>query len=288
MSRAAKKSWWDDQTLWGCFAAVAGLAVVYGIERGIDRFIGRDSGLDYLYLLPVWVAVSIGGRKAGWFAAAVCAVTVAGLHDRGPFAEPRHLAAVAVNLIALTLVASLFDTFGRTLARARTAAVTDPLTGIANRRSGFAVGRAMVRSANVSGGRVAVVTMDCDNFKRINDERGHSAGDEALKAVAKALAQSVRASDKVFRLGGDEFVMVLADAGQLEAEVCLGRVRSKLEKSSATLGYEVMVSSGSAVASRDGATFDELLDKADARLYRQRRLTRDFPLGTEGEAAASS
>lgn len=287
MARIARKSWWDNQALWGVSASLVSLGLVYGLERGVDRWIGRDSGLDYLYLLPLWVAVSIGGRRAGWVCSAISAVVISSLHEGEPLTEPRRWAAIGVNLIALSLVGLLFESFGRSLARARSAASTDALTGIANRRSGYSVGRAMAQAANQAGGRLAVVTMDCDGFKQINDQYGHNSGDEALKAVAKALAQSVRSTDKVFRLGGDEFVMVLHDAGSLEAEVCLGRVRSKLERASSELGFAVRVSSGTAVASRDGSTFDELLQTADSRLYRQKRLARSYAGGSEGEPVAS-
>ncbi|MBS1707234.1 MAG: GGDEF domain-containing protein [Armatimonadetes bacterium] len=288
MERKGHKSWFQDQTVWGVAGSTVALGAVFAAERLVDGWIGRDSGLDYLYLLPLWVAVSIGGRRAALASAVISAAVVSSLHENSSFFEPKHLAAFGVNLIALVAVAALFDSFGRSLARARSAASTDALTGIANRRSGQQAARAMASAAQASGGRIAVVALDCDGFKQINDQHGHNAGDAALKAIGKALAKSVRATDKVFRLGGDEFVMVLADAGSMEAEVCLGRLRTRLESVSADLGFAVRVSSGVSVGSRDGAGFDELLQVADSRLYRNKRLAKSFAPAASTEPAATA
>ncbi len=288
MDRRIRRNWWDDQAVTGVVASAICLALVYGLERGVDAWIGRDSGIDYLYLLPLWVGVSLGGRRAGIVASILSAFVVSNLHGSEEALAGSQWAAFGINLAAFLLVGYIFESFGRQLARARSAASTDPLTGIANRRSGFSQARAMANRAREASGRLAVVTLDCDEFKLINDRHGHSSGDAALKAVASALTDSVRGTDKVFRLGGDEFVMVLADAGGLEAEVCLGRIRSQLERASIDAGFAIKISSGLAVAPRDGLAFDELLHVADARLYRNKRLIQGFAPSAGSTPATSS
>ncbi|WP_018810233.1 sensor domain-containing diguanylate cyclase [Salinispora pacifica] len=102
--------------------------------------------------------------------------------------------------------------------QAERAARTDPLTGVANRRGLDNFLRKLADPGTVDDDRVAVLTLDVDCFKRINDSQGHAAGDEVLRAVAQALTTSVRRGDFVARLGGDEFVAILPGADCAAAE----------------------------------------------------------------------
>src|SRR3954447_19095473 len=99
--------------------------------------------------------------------------------------------------------------------RLKVAAATDSLTGLANHRYFQERLRAEVQESRESKVPMAVATLDIDGFKKLNDDRGHARGDEALKAGAEALERAVRANDLVARLGGDDFVLILrgADAG---------------------------------------------------------------------------
>src|SRR3954453_6593233 len=99
--------------------------------------------------------------------------------------------------------------------RLKVAAATDSLTGLANHRYFQERLRAEVQETRESKVPMAVTTLDIDGFKKLNDDRGHARGDEALKAAAEALERAVRANDLVARLGGDDFVLILrgADAG---------------------------------------------------------------------------
>src|SRR3954451_2895281 len=99
--------------------------------------------------------------------------------------------------------------------RLKVAAATDSLTGLANHRYFQERLRAEVQESRESKVPMAVATLDIDGFKKLNDDRGHARGDEALKGAAEALERAVRANDLVARLGGDDFVLILrgADAG---------------------------------------------------------------------------
>jgi diguanylate cyclase (GGDEF)-like protein len=108
-------------------------------------------------------------------------------------------------------------------------AATDPLTGLANRRSLDADLAALQRGA-ATGRAFAVVMVDVDHFKQFNDRNGHAAGDEALRAVARALEAGVRAADRVYRYGGEEFSLLLADVDRAEAHDTAERVRTLVEQ----------------------------------------------------------
>jgi diguanylate cyclase (GGDEF)-like protein len=146
----------------------------------------------------------------------------------------------------------------------------DPLTGLANRRRWDAEFAQACALAQDDGGRLAVVLIDLDRFKQVNDEFGHPAGDEALRSVATLLRQRVRAGDLAARLGGDELAVLLPGADLTAAVRFAERVRTE---SLALLpeGYDrpgVSLSMGVAVAESTGARPGELLAAADAQLYR--------------------
>jgi diguanylate cyclase (GGDEF)-like protein len=152
------------------------------------------------------------------------------------------------------------------------AALTDPLTGLPNRRL-FAdrVEHALARRIR-SRGRTAVLFLDLDRFKLVNDGLGHAAGDAVLKAVGDRLAGGLRASDTVARLGGDEFGILLEDVTSVnEATSTAQRVLTSLTQPLDLDGREVSVRASIGVALDqigDDVTADELLRDADTAMYR--------------------
>jgi len=111
----------------------------------------------------------------------------------------------------------------------KTEAITDPLTGLCNRRELEQRMAAELNHAVRYGGPVSVVMMDLDHFKRINDTYGHQAGDKVLREVAKLLRRLSRSSDVVARYGGEEFVMVLPHTGKQQAVEAAQRLRQAVE-----------------------------------------------------------
>jgi diguanylate cyclase (GGDEF)-like protein/PAS domain S-box-containing protein len=141
---------------------------------------------------------------------------------------------------------------------------TDPLTGCLNRR-GFEE-RAVARLADMRRrhGTGAVVVLDIDHFKPVNDELGHAAGDELLCWVASTLNASVRPGDAVGRIGGDEFAMLLPELDARAARAALHRIARALNaRAPASLGL--------AMFPDDGLSLEELARAADVRLYASRK-----------------
>ena len=150
----------------------------------------------------------------------------------------------------------------------------DPLTGLRNRRAfNERLREEIAMAARRPGSKLSVVVLDVDHFKEINDTRGHAAGDAALIWLARFLEAQIRVTDYCCRTGGDEFVMILPDTCELGASVLVGRVRARLEALLRQGVAPAGMSFGVATLPGDGTTPEELLGRADARMYvdKQRR-----------------
>jgi diguanylate cyclase (GGDEF)-like protein/putative nucleotidyltransferase with HDIG domain len=152
--------------------------------------------------------------------------------------------------------------------------VTDSLTGLPNTRFLSAhAGRELARAARLNS-NIAVLLLDLDNMKRINDTFGHHAGNRALCALASVLRGAIRSYDICARCGGDEFIVLLSDCGVDQAEV----KRLELQKAVETMPFSVgdllrvrlSISVGAAVFPFDGGTYDALIEVADSRMYRDK------------------
>ena len=156
-------------------------------------------------------------------------------------------------------------------------AVTDPLTGLRNRRYVRRHLEGMLRQ-----GGAALLMMDVDRFKAINDTHGHGAGDIVLREVAERVRAHLRASDVVARYGGEEFLVVMAGTGEDEARVAAERLRMAIDSTPITAdGQSLWVTASIGVAASEvSGEADALLSAADAALYEAKNGGRNrvFPL----------
>lgn len=156
----------------------------------------------------------------------------------------------------------------------RRQAIHDPLTGLYNRRHLAEALEREVSRAKRYGRPFAVMIVDLDNFKQVNDRYGHLGGDEVLKKVAQVLQESVRGSDLLFRYGGDEFVIVLPETDGAARRVA-ARLRKRLAKWAKKQGLdEVGLGLSIGVARwtpEKPLSVEDLLRRADAALYRAKR-----------------
>jgi diguanylate cyclase len=150
---------------------------------------------------------------------------------------------------------------------------TDQLTQIANRRGLLQAFDAERSRMERGGGRLAVGLLDIDNFKRLNDELGHSVGDEALRSLAAVVSKSLRPTDRVARYGGEEFVMLLPDTPVDEGQQILTRLQRSL--SGGLFMHEqkqVFVTFSAGVTGyRQGERLEDALERADQALYEAKR-----------------
>jgi diguanylate cyclase (GGDEF)-like protein len=180
-------------------------------------------------------------------------------------AEAGLLALVALMLLTLVLTRPLLRAFRWTEEQASEARI-DALTGLANRRAVEEILAAEIARAQRFSHQLAVVLLDLDRFKEINDSFGHAAGDVMLRAVSRLLTSLARQGDTVARWGGEEFVVVLPETDLPGAQRFAERLRRTIEAH--TVGdMQTSTSCGVATMLPDD-TVDELIGAADQALYR--------------------
>src|SRR3989475_3771655 len=226
-----------------------------------------------LWPVMIWVAFRFGPREA---AGAMMIVSFTGifrtLDGVGPFSvyapgESLVLLQVWTGITAVTsLVLAAVVAAQRELQGTwRELAVTDPLTGLANHRQLVQALDGEIKRSRRTAQPLAVVLLDLDGLKQINDRHGHLAGSLAIRRVAEALLGSCRATDTAARFGGDEFALVLPETGEAAAWHVARGVADRLATDAEKPNLSISV--GVAVYPGHGETVEALLNAADVALY---------------------
>ncbi|WP_162301463.1 diguanylate cyclase [Cognatilysobacter segetis] len=178
-------------------------------------------------------------------------------------------------LVALAALALLQWREGR---RLRLLALSDALTGLANRRWILQLAQRAVREARREGRPLSLVTLDLDHFKCVNDAHGHAVGDAVLARAGAAFARVMRRQDRLGRSGGEEFLVVLPGTTPEEAAAIADRLReaaTSLRLDDLAPGLALRTSAGVATLRPDDRRLQDLLQRADAALYRAKAAGRD-------------
>ena len=209
-------------------------------EDGVQRFV-------------VWLPLLVGGEQIG---------ALVGCASHG--LTMQHANAEAATLFA-PHAAALIDV-AQALRREQRAAVTDALTGLLNRRGFEQRFQEEIQRAERADRELAVIIVDCDGLKAINDRGGHELGDNVLLSVARCLRAGKRSGDIAARLGGDEFAVLLPEIDPPGALAAGERLRASLVEN--TLGGQLVTATfGIASYPADGRTRTDLLRAADQALY---------------------
>jgi diguanylate cyclase (GGDEF)-like protein len=151
-------------------------------------------------------------------------------------------------------------------------ALRDPLTGL-NNRSCFEISvKREVDLAHRHNSELAMIVLDVDNFKNINDVYGHLVGDCILREIAESARDSVRSTDIAFRYGGEEFVVLLNSTGKNGAYLLAERIRRNIQKKTCTYGeHSIKVSASLGIAClREGESATDLFKRADEAMYQSK------------------
>lgn len=153
-------------------------------------------------------------------------------------------------------------------------ATIDPLTGVKNRRSMDEELAMAAASAARTGISYALVLLDIDHFKKINDAHGHSVGDDVLTEMVALIEQNIRKSDQMFRFGGEEFVLLMSGVDETGLRAVMHNLQHIMHKFLKHPGGKVTASFGVALL-EDGETPDNWLARADEALYKAKASGRD-------------
>lgn len=182
-----------------------------------------------------------------------------------------QMAALATGGLLLALLLALLWRQLRRLRRINALALTDALTGVANRRHIEAAAVGAVAAARRRDRPLAVLAFDLDRFKRINDGHGHAHGDQVLMRVVRACESELRQNDLLGRIGGEEFVVLCPDTPFVRAGHAAERLRASVERidlSDIAPGLRVTVSIGLSLLRADDDSLADVMARADAALYR--------------------
>lgn len=273
-----------EPTLW----AVGLLVVVYAYLVVFIETPGLASpgAFAWAYLMPV-TSYLLLGRFLGFIVAVPFMAVIAafGLWHLWPLQSKTDwlllMDATAIGVLTLLFIHYYEKSRSTDYAKLQQLARTDPLTGLANRRSFLATLQRSIHEAKRSNIGFALVIMDIDHFKQVNDSFGHDVGDRVLQRVAERLMARLREADSVGRLGGEEFALILRGTTAETAYQVVEELRQRTAKRAISCGRQkvsITITSGIACWPDDTTNANELYRTADRRLYDGKRSGRNVTI----------
>jgi len=262
---------WRRWTVW--FICIGAIGLLGAIRAATDGELAFAS----LALLPVLAIAWIGGRRNGL----LMAFLAAGMWVVGDIASARQFSApwipwanALTRLVMYSVVALLAAQVRLQFERENERATLDMLTGLQNRRAFLELGGGEVVRSKRYAHPMAVIFLDLDDFKQLNDTRGHATGDLALKATARALLGALRSTDRVARLGGDEFAIMIPETG-FDAAAEAGKKIFNAVKTALGKFPPVGASVGVAWFGVADRSFPDMLKAADELMYEVKESGKD-------------
>ncbi|MCV7345962.1 GGDEF domain-containing protein [Mycolicibacterium rhodesiae] len=257
--------------VWGDVALAVSAATLTAPEA-------RLAATVYMCLIGVFAAVLLGYRvlflHCGFATATILALTWVGVQlDGAPLAELSlyFLPAMATVVVMPAIAAMVIEGTRRSLSATAYVANRDSLTGLLNRRGLYAeAGTTWARSPR--GSVLAVVVIDLDGFKRLNDDHGHGTGDATLRVVAEQLTKLIRTRDIAARIGGDEFVLVASLLDDHDLDSFVRRVQALTLRNPKGLFLRFSVGVTWEHVGAVQLDLDSILHRADEAMYRAKRV----------------
>jgi diguanylate cyclase (GGDEF)-like protein len=270
--------WSRKQAIELAFLFVGLFFTAYFVFGGRFHSVVKNYPLEYLCIpFLIWAAFRFGRRKvatATFFLAVIA--TWGTLHGFGPFSRQSQntsllLLQAFMGIVTITGLALAAETTGHKRAEEHVhqLAITDPLTGLPNYRRLLRALDLEIKRYGRTGRSFAILLLDLDGLKKINDSHGHVVGSRALCRLGEVLRAHCREVDTPARYGGDEFAVVLPETTAKGAGQIAARIRERVAKDEEI--PPISVSIGIAVFPEDGETIETLLSRADRSLYDMKR-----------------
>lgn len=243
--------------------------IFVAIVGAFDFWTGHEIAFSLFYLIPILLVTWFTGRKPGlvislasaiaWFAADTLA--------EQPYSQPIiGYWNAAVRLFFFVAIVLLLPAL-KELEREKEIARTDDLTGVANRRFFFELLQKELNRSRQTQAPFAVVYIDIDGFKTVNDQWGHQVGDELLCAMAHQARQYLRKMDVIARVGGDEFVLLFPELDQEASQIIVSKIQRALLNEMQHNHWPVTFSIGVLTCYDAHITADESIKRADELMY---------------------
>ena len=235
---------------------------------GIDLADGSSIWTHVLYVFPI-CAIALSCERFTWVVVGFLLSAVFQLLTLLTY-DISVLAVVANSVIALVangMTVGLARVARSRLAKLKTLATTDVLTGLHNRLGFQSVAEKEINRQKRYGGVFSLAVLDLDRFKALNDSKGHAGGDLALRRLSDILRASLRRSDSIARLGGDEFVIVMPNTQETDCAALCQQLSASIAGQMEAAGFPITASIGYATFERPADSVEAALQKADDAMY---------------------
>jgi len=258
---------WSDRS--ALALAVATVLAVGLLDHLAADLVGYDFEATALYIVPIAFVAWASGTSAS----VLCALFATGVEGYVSWSDGARLTpwvlAVSVTSELLVFLGAAY-TFSRLrwhLDFERHISRTDALTGIGNPRAFEEVAARELARLQRRPSPLSVVFFDLDDFKSVNDVRGHAAGNDLLRAIGEALRTAVRGSDFPARVGGDEFALLLPETDAETCRTVVERLRARLQEAVTAAGFATTYSIGAVTFLDPPPGSDQLLAASDRAMY---------------------
>jgi diguanylate cyclase (GGDEF)-like protein len=241
----------------------------------IDYLVGYEISTSFFFLIPITLATWYGNSRQGILFALLSAFiwySVDTVISDHPYSHPLiPVWNTGVRLVLFLIIIQFLVQLKFQLNNEKGLSRTDSLTGVLNGRGFAEVAEKMFELASRHGRPTCLAYIDLDDFKQVNDRRGHGEGDKVLQTVGEVFLETLRKTEVAGRLGGDEFAIVLPETNEAGAQAVFNKLRKNLALAMQQHNWPVSFSIGVISFDLPPANFDEAVKLADALMYRVKK-----------------
>jgi len=251
------------------FVLVIGV-IMCGLVGWLGVYAGNEFSFVVLYLVPALLVAWFSGIKSGLFISFFSALTwLIGdiIGDRSYTAAYIPYVNALSRMLLYAIITTLAAVLRKQLLTAKKTSNEDFLTKISNSRAFFNYASMEVERLKRYKAPFTIVYFDVDDFKGVNDNHGHNAGDALLVGLARAIRNHIRPTDVVARMGGDEFAILLLETNPEQARTAVGKLDEVMRDSMKSNGMNITFSIGVVTFLKPPKSMDELVRLADEMMY---------------------
>ena len=256
----------------GLLLALSGFALV-AVIGFLDYATGPELSFAIFYLVPIALGAWWGGFAQGILLSMACALSwqLLEIAEGSSSAPIIQLWNGTARFGIFVITSSLLSRLRVSLFLEKKLARSDPLTGAANGRTFYENVSQTVEHSLRSDKPLTLAYLDLDNFKWLNDNLGHAAGDEALCDLVRTIQHNLRATDVLARLGGDEFALLLPESNEVEARIILERIQELFSAEMTRKSWPVTLSVGAMTFPQPMRDVDAMVRRVDELMYRAKK-----------------